>query len=294
MRFRRTVCFLLILLAVFVGAQSDNRAQDTEKKLTHTRAVLFAVSGGDGINLDPIVIIDRGRYVKPPDGVEEENGRFKDTPQSSKFAAEYYRPGHSYQLLFGGGKIGSAAVIKRKSLACVSLAAGVRLQTSQKLGGWVRALATDSDSLGSPESSRRALSPTERSTVLELARRTYRQRSAPAALINSITVTNLTAVDLDHDGNPEFVGSFRIERDEKAYLLFLIAGKHGDNYKVELQRYGEGLEDGEDFIDELDVDGDGIGEVITQVTGSESWEYAIYKRKEGRWQAVYKGGGGGC
>jgi hypothetical protein len=115
----------------------------------------------------------------------------------------------------------------------------------------------------------------------------------PASLINSITVTNLTAVDLDHDGRPELIGSFRIERDGKAYLLFLIVATHG-NYKIELQRYREGLEDGEDFVDELDVDGDGVGEVITKVSGYESWEYAIYKRKVGRWQAVYKGGGGGC
>ena len=68
----------------------------------------------------------------------------------------------------------------------------------------------------------------------------------------------------------------------------------GTDFRIELQRYDEGLEDGEDFVDELDLDGDGIGEVITQVSGSESWEYAIYKRRAGRWQAIYKGGGGGC
>ncbi len=256
--------------------------------------MIFAVSGGDGIKIDPIVIIDRGRFVKPPEGIEQEAGRFKDTPQSSKFAAEYYRPGHAYHLLFGGGKVGTAAVIKRTSLACISLAANVRLQTTQKIGGWVRALATDSDSIGSPESSRRAPTPAERSTVLELAKRTYRQRGVPASLINSITVTNLTAVDLDHDSNPELVGSFRIELDQKAYILFLIVGKHRGNYRIALQRYDEGLEKGEDFVDEVDLDGDGIGEVITQVSGSEAWEYAIYKRKAVDWQVVYKGGGGGC
>lgn len=294
MRFRRSHSVFLILLAVFIGAQSDNRAQDTEKKLTNSRTVIFAVSGGDGIKIDPIVMIDRGRYVKPPEGISEAAGHFKDTPQSAKFAAEYYRSGRTYELLFGGGRIGTAAVIKRTGTACISLTASVRLQTAQKIGGWVRALATDSDSLGSPESSRRAPSPTERSAVLELAKRTYRQRGVPASLINRITVTNLTAVDLDYDGNPELIGSFRIEQDGKAYLLFLIGAKRGDNYGIELQRHSEGLEGGEDLVDELDVDGDGIGEVITIVSGSESWEYAIYKRKEGGWHLVYKGGGGGC
>lgn len=156
------------------------------------------------------------------------------------------------------------------------------------------ALAADSDSLGLPEISRRALSPDERSTVLELVRRTYRRRGVPASLIKSITVTNLTAVDVDRDGNPEFVGSFRIERDEKAYLLFLIVEQRTGRYRIALQRYDEGFEHGEDFVDALDVDKDGVGEVITQVSGYEVWEYAIYKRRGGRWQMVYRGGGGGC
>jgi hypothetical protein len=162
------------------------------------------------------------------------------------------------------------------------------------IGGWVMALAADSDTLGFPESSRRTPTPAERSTVLELARGVYRRKGMPASLFKNIKVTNLTCVDLDHDGNIECAGSFRIERDDKAYLLFLIVARHGADFRIELQRYDEGLEDGEDFVDELDLDGDGIGEVITQVSGSESWEYAIYKRRAGRWQAIYKGGGGGC
>jgi hypothetical protein len=294
MRFRRSNSILLGLLLLFIASRSENRAQNAEKKSTSSRTVIFAVTQGDGIKIDPIVIIDRGRYLQPPGGVDEEAGHFQDTPESSQFAAKYYRPGQTYQLLFGGGKVGSATVTNRTSRACISLAASVRLQTSQKIGGWVMALATDANSLGLHESSRHAPSVNERSAVLELAKRTYGQRGVPASLLTSIKVTNLTAVDPDHDGNPELVGSFRIEQDQKAHLLFLIVGKHGGNYKIELQRYDEGLEDGEDFVDELDVDGDGLGEVITQVSAYESWEYAIYKRKGGRWQVIYKGGGGGC
>ena len=295
MRFRRRNHVIQILVLLSLCSASDyNRAQEAEKKRTIPRTVIFAVSEGGDVTIDPIVIIDRGRYLKPPDGIEEDAGHFLDTPQSSQFAAKYYNADHTYQLLFGGGKVGTASVIKRTSRACSSLAAAVRLQTSQKIGGWVMALAADSDSLGLRESTRRAPSPNERSTVLGLVKRAYSQRNIPASLLKNIKVTNLTAVDLDHDGNAELVGSFRIERDEKAYLLFLIAGKRGGNYRTELQRYDEGLESGEDFVDELDLDGDGFGEVITNVSASEVWEYAIYKRNAGRWQRIYKGGGGGC
>jgi hypothetical protein len=292
MRFHKSMPILLALLSFLIASGSE-RAQDTEKKPTSGRTVIFAVSGGNQTKIDPIVILDRGRYVQPPDGVDQDAGRFHDTPASSKFAADYYRSGRTYNLLFGGGRIGTATVTGRTSIMCISLAASVRLETSRKIGGWVMALAADSDSLGVAESSRRALSPDERSTVLNLVRSVYRRRGI-SLVDNRITVTNLTAVDVDRDSNSELVGSFRIERDEKAYLLFLIVVKRAGNYRIELVRYDEGLEKGEDFVDALDLDGDGIGEVITQVSGSEVWVYAIYKRKAGRWQQVYKGGGGGC
>jgi hypothetical protein len=174
----------------------------------------------------------------------------------------------------------------------------VQVQSAIKPGGWVMALATDSEALGLPESSRQAVSPDERAEILTIVKRIYRRHPAAAALLNKITVTNLTAVDLNRDGSMEFVGSFRIEqnlaRDSKAHLLFLIIEKRAGNYRIDLQHYREGAETGEDFVDHLDLDGDGRSEVITQVDGYETWEYAIYKKRAGDWQKAYSGGGGGC
>jgi hypothetical protein len=44
----------------------------------------------------------------------------------------------------------------------------------------------------------------------------------------------------------------------------------------------------------VDFDGDGVGEVIAMGSYYESNDYVIYKRQQGRWRPVYKGGGGGC
>jgi hypothetical protein len=128
--------FLLILVLFSIGALSNNRAQNKEKEPSSSRTVLFAVTTGEngrGVNairIDPIVIINGGRFIVPPDGVNELAGRFNDTPQSSKFAATYFRSGQTYQLLFGGGKMGTATVLKRTNRQCISLAASVQLQTS--------------------------------------------------------------------------------------------------------------------------------------------------------------------
>jgi hypothetical protein len=281
-------------------SRSTDGAQNREKKPVSPATVLFAVTTGnnaqgeDAVRIDPIVLLDRGRFIEPPRGVDQEAGKFRDTPQSSRFAATYFRPGMSHQLLFGGGKMGTATVLKRSNRQCISLAASVRLQSSVTVGGRVMALATNSTTLGLPESSRRAPSADERSAILNLVRQAYRQRRVPASLLKSLTVTNLTAIDVDRDGSPEFAGSFRIEEDQKAYLLFLLIGRRGDRYHIDLQRYGQQRESGEDFLDYIDLDGDGVGEVITTVEGYETWEYAIYKKRAGRWQSIYHGGGGGC
>ena len=49
-----------------------------------------------------------------------------------------------------------------------------------------------------------------------------------------------------------------------------------------------------DFVDQVDLDGDGVAEVIAEGFYPESNDYIIYKRRQGRWVSVYQGGGGGC
>jgi len=267
--------------------------------------VIFAVSRDpDKSEIDPVVIIDRGRFVKPPEGVgQNQAGKFTDTPASARFAATYYRTDHQYQLMFGAGKVGTATVSKRDTYDgynpgyCISLSARVRLQTSAKIGGAVKALATDSDSLGFLENSRRAATAAERETTLEFARRAYRQKGVAAPLIEKMKVINLTGADLYNDGKSELIGSFSIDdRDARnIYALFLIIDQDpSGGFKVALQHYDQGNVIEEDLVDYLDLDGDGIAEVITQVHVAEGWEYAIYKKKDNKWQLTYKGAGGGC
>ena len=48
------------------------------------------------------------------------------------------------------------------------------------------------------------------------------------------------------------------------------------------------------FVDQVDIDGDGVAEVIAGGSYYESNDYIIYKRQAGSWRPVYQGGGGGC
>lgn len=265
--------------------------------------IVFAVSGeaGEG-NMDAVALVS-GRQFKPP--YREENKQ-----QETAFAQNYFATGKTYRLIFGGGEAGTVTVSKWTE-GCNNIHSQVAVAGGPQLGGQVRALATNSDSLGKRAPSRRAPTAEERAAVLKLVRTIYRQRRTPANLLNSIDVTNLTATDIDGDSKAEFVGSFRLttrgpgsagsegpikfERD-----LFLIAKGEASSVRgdfVNFQAYRpppEQFLSSIDYVDQLDVDGDGIGEVFTIQGGFDGYAYVIFKKVGGRWREVYQAMGDAC
>lgn len=300
---RLIVCCLITTLFVLLSFAPDAPTSRSVTAQTRQPVIVFAISGesGEG-NMDAVAVVS-GRQFKPP--YREENKQ-----DETAFAKKYFATGKTYRLMFGGGEAGSVTV-KKWSEGCNNIHSEVTMAGGPLLGGQVRALATNSDSLGKHASSRRAPSAEERAAVLKLVRTIYRQRRTPANLLNSIKVTNLTATDIDGDSKPEFVGSFMLttrgrgsggsegpinfERD-----LFLIAkgdttSVRGDFVKVQAYRPPpEQFLSSIDYVDQLDVDGDGIGEVFTIQGGFDAYAYVIFKKVAGRWREVYQGIGDAC
>jgi hypothetical protein len=163
------------------------------------------------------------------------------------------------------------------------------------------ALATNSDTFGHKPAARRAPTTAERAALMAVVKRVYRSKGAAASLLPRITTTNLTATDLDGDGQYEFVGSFVIATPNKFRRdLFLITESEVSGYKealVEYQSYKlppEGFASAIDFVDQLDLDGDNVGEVFTIQGGFDAYGYAIYKRQKLRWRKVYSFVGDAC
>ena len=248
--------------------------------------MVFAVSAeaGDG-SMDAVVMVD-GKQLRVP-FTDEQKDRQK------RIAEEYFAAGRSYRLIFGGGEAGSVTV-KKWSEGCNAVHAEVGLSTSARLGGPVRALATSSDALGKRPSSRRAPTDAERAAVMTLVKSIYRQNRTPANLIAELKVTNLTATDVDVDGKYEFIGSFtsaaknKFERD-----LFLIAKSQGLVMRADLAKFQayqpppETFLHSIDFIDHLDLDGNGVGEVFAVQGAFDGYAYLIFKKVGGRWREVY-------
>ena len=275
--------FSLAMPAVLVGIMLSAGLTFAQARKT---TMIFAVSAesGDG-SMDAVVMIS-GKQLRVPFNDEQKD-------RQKKIAAEYFAAGRSYHLIFGGGQTGSVTV-KKWSEGCNSVHAEVALSTSATLGGQVRALATNSDSLGKRASTRRAPTDAERAAVMTLVKNIYRQNRTPANLIAAIKVTNLTATDLDGDGKYEFIGSFtsaaqnKFERD-----LFLIAKPQGAGMRADLAKFQayqpppETFLSSIDFVDQLDLDGNGTGEVFAIQGGFDGYGYLIYKKIAGRWRQVY-------
>lgn len=255
--------------------------------------VVFALSGESGtLNMDAVVVVN-GKLLSAPFPEDKE-------AQQDAFAKKYFAAGQKYRLTFGGGEAGTVTV-KQWSRGCNSVHAEAATSTSVRLGGQVKALATNSESLGKRAPARRAPTDPERKAVMALVRKIYAQPGVTAWLYRSLEVTNLTATDLDGDGKYEIIGSFTLASKNKFERdLLLIAKPQGALMRadfVKFQAYqppAEGFLSSIDFLDQLDLDGDGVGEVFATQGGFDAYGYAIYKKRAGRWRLVHSSIGDAC
>lgn len=281
---------LMALITSFAGSRNSDALAHAQR---NNPTVIFAVSGEpDDYHMDAVAFFN-GKQFTPPFSDEQKDAQ-------KNFGDKYFAAGRKYRLTFGGGEAGIITV-KKWSEGCNSIHSEVSAATSARLGGQVRALATNNESIGKRASSRRAPADAERAAVLQLVKSIYRQRRTPANLIGSIKVTNLTASDLDGDGQPELIGSFTLAAKNKFERdLFLIAKSAGAGLRadfIKFQAYqppAEGFLYGIDFIDQLDVDGDGVSEVFAIQGGFDGYGYLVFKKAGGRWREVYQGMGDAC
>ena len=293
MKFPVTVSFLFLTFLLVPGLALDRQAQKKNPgapaaKPAAASTVIFAVNKYDADNttIDPVAIFSAGRFVNPM--------AKDDDATRNQFAAKYLRPEQQHRLLFGGAEAGSVTVKERYN-ECICLTAKIDAQTSVKLGGEVRALATNSEKLGAKQSSRRAPTPEERAAVIDLAKQAFKQNKVAAGFLASLTTINLTRIDLDGDGKTELIGSFEVKgAKETSHALFLIVEPQASGYKIDLSWYklnnNEETNESRRLVDQLDIDGDGIGEVIAQSSYYESTDFTIYKKVKGVWRSVYQGG----
>ena len=290
----------LVLPSLFAGAAA--KPQPLQEG-TPKQTVLFTVYAPQPPMsfMIPIAIIENGQFKQPIAGDSDE-------AEMTSFSSTYYPKGRKYRVLFGGGEAGSLTIKEsNKDKECSRSGAEVMLKTQAKLNRNVMALATNSNSLGGTQSTRRPPTPAERAALMPLVKAAYKQKGVPVALLPSLMTVNLTALDLDNDGKSELIGSFVVKKQkggEARYALFLFAEPQGTSYRTTVLQYEQltdqdlmsgaeitAVENGvylERLVDALDLDADGASEVITERDGFEGDTYHIYKKQDGKWNKIYE------
>ena len=286
LRGNQTSRLLSIMIAAFLisGALSGSAANSFAQAKKQTVILAVQSESGEG-SLDAIGILEAKKLRAPY------NDEQKD--RQTAFANDYFKKGTVYRLIFGGGDAGSATVSKW-SEGCNNVHAQATVSTSARLGGKVMALATNSETLGKHAISRRPPTDAERAATLTLMKSIYQQHRTPASLMPSIKVTNLTASDLNGDGQYEMIGSFTLAAKNKFERdLFLIATPQGATMRADFAKFqayqppAEGFLSSIDFIDQLDIDGDGVGEVFTTQGAFDGYALLVFKKVGRRWRQVH-------
>jgi hypothetical protein len=292
------------MLSLFLGGSFETmRAQQPRAGASAAPAtVIFAVTRRPDatFEFEPVATYRRGTFAGSVTG--------ESSPaELTRFANNYYRAGQRYRLIWGGAEAGTLiAKQSQKGSDCAKAAATADVQTAVQLGGNRMALATNSSTLGLAKQSRRAPTDEERAQVKTEVERIFREKGVPAAALDKLQTINLTATDLNNDGTAELIGTYLVRRGEtKIFIdqLFVLVEPTAAGVKVGLARHqqlkGEDFSDPESLesvgqsaflteilLDQLDVDGDGTGEVFTVSYSFEGTNYTIYKKGAKGWSAI--------
>jgi hypothetical protein len=247
--------------------------------------------------IDPLVVIE-GAALKKPLEYSYDNQKESDA-KFGEFEKSYYRPGRTYPLLMGGSAAGVLTVEKPIYFSCSSNMAAVKLPVVIPEHEMALA-ATSSQGLGLHAKWRRHATPEQRAVFLKLAAIYLQQDGVAEAPIPAMKIDSLDATKWRADGPDSLIGNLTLKNASGIHHVFLVATKTGDNYSMALTSHHVARDEDdasmteESFVDQLDLDNDGVDEIVTIFTYYESWDYAIYKLLNGSWQKVYQGGGGGC
>ncbi len=289
------ICCVLILLIASV-AFSQRRAKTKPAK---PKPIIFAVLN-DGQMLEPIAEIDKGKLVASVGGDSE--------PKPLKnFVNTYYKPQTTYNLIFGGAAVGKVTIKSSSPNSdCGKNMATVMTQSAKaKLKGMVMGLATNETKLKPAKGVRRLPSAAERSEIESLVRAEFAKQNVSANALKKLRYHNLTALDVDDDGEAEMVGSFWVESSAKERnLLFFIADKHsGGEYQLGYSEYEKVTPDdlmsgdlkdldvgigSELLLDAMEYNGDKTAEIFTINKAFEGNNFHVYSRQDGKWTRVFE------
>jgi hypothetical protein len=290
------VLALIILTTVFCDAWAQSQTQTAQ---TIVFSVMPPQKGKipSAAIIDPIVLI-RGSTLKEPPHESDEDKK-EAVALFDQFEKNQYNRGHRYSLLLGGSPLGIATVLEPADVSCFSTTATVNLSVPIRQEKMVLAV-NSTGGFGLHANWRMKASAEERAIFVGLAADYLGKSGVKNVQTSAINVDSLYATKLGPTEPDALVGNVTLKQETGLHQAFLLATKKDGKFSVALSSYHTATDSDdasqatESFLDQLDLDHDGVDEIITLFSYYESWEYGIYKLQHGKWERIYKGGGGGC
>ncbi len=281
---------ILLFLSIALLLVSSAFAQKTTPKRT-----IFAVLN-DGKTLEPIAFLDKGKLVELG---EEASGE-----KTSEFVKAHYKAKTKYNVIFGGANIGSATVTKDLAdTECAANQAQITfVSTKVKPKGFLMTLATNATLKANAKLVRQMPTAAERTEINKLVMEEMKTQNIPIKSVGELRYHNLTKLDVDGDGNHEFVGTYWYDTAaKKRSLMFFIAEKKSGTLSIPFTKFNDieekdvmsgeikTIDEGvyhELLLDMFDFDSDGQSEIFTYSQGFEGSNFNAYKRVDGKWSQV--------
>ncbi len=281
---------ILIILSIALLLVSAAYAQKTTPKRT-----IFAVLN-DGKTLEPIAFIENGKLMELG---EEASG--EKTPE---FVKANYKPKTKYNIIFGGANVGTATVTKDLAdTECAANQAQISVvSTKFKPKGFLMGLATNATQKANAKLIRQMPTAAERAEINKLVMAEMKSNEIAIKNTGELRYHNLTKLDVDGDGNAEFVGTYWYNTAaKKRSLMFFIAEKNAGTISIPFTKFNEVDEENvmsgeiktidegvyhELLLDMFDYDNDGQSEIFTYSQGFEGSNFNTYKRVGGKWTQV--------
>lgn len=295
-KYQKVLAVLFVVGLVLSGSLAFGQ------KVKPAKNIIFAVLS-DGKTLEPIAYVNKGKLEAPVNGSDQES-------IITAFNRTYYKPGTVYKLIFGSVNEGTVTVKSSNAKAdCAKNTAVVSAHSTKAvLKGFVMGLATNASINSKYSFMRRKPTVAEKNEIEALVRAEYLKEKLTPKILH---YQNLTALDVDHDGKPEFVGSYWVEVDKLTRaLLFFIAEKGANGkysfgyheYKTvdqanvmsgDIKAVDEGVYH-ELLLDAFDYDGNGADEIFTYVQSFEGAGFNAYRRSNGKWTRAFEGSNYHC
>lgn len=287
---RRFLYFVAVAVMLTFFCVTAGFAQKSKPVQKAPKQIIFAVLS-DGKSLEPIAYINKGLLEPSVNGSD-------GSDIISAFAKTYYKPATKYTLVFGGASAGTVTVKSANNkYECAPNTANVTVSSAKaNLRGNVMALATNAD-VKSKTIERRRPTVVERREIESLVNGIYAANKLTPKKLNS---QNLTVLDVDNDGRPDFVGSYWVDVDKSTRALVFFIAEKGSDGKIKVtyddfRTIDQGsvmsgdikdVDNGiyhELLLDAFDYDGDGKSEIFTYTASFEGAGFTAYKKVGDKW-----------